>query len=322
MTASGAAGGGDASGRARILVIKLGALGDFIYALGPMQAIRRHHPDAEIILLTRAAYQELARRSGLFDAIRIDAEPKPWQPAATWALRGWLRGAGFRRVYDLQTSDRTGWYFRLFWPGPWPEWSGIARSASHHHHYVRPTLTHTLDRQRTQLGIAGIADVRMPDLAFMDGDVARFALPEPFALLVPGSSRRMAVKRWPADRYGAIARQLAGRGIAPVLLGGEEEADAIAIVAGICPEAVSLAGRTTIFDIPALGRRAVLCIGNDTGPMHMAALAGCPTVALFSTGSFPDKAAPRGDHVRVLVRDALADLPVAEVAAAALALGK
>jgi len=304
----------------RILVIKLGALGDFIYAVGPMQAIRRHHSDARITLLTRPAYAELGTRTGLFDEVWTDSEPKLWNLPGLLTLRARLVGGGFERIYDLQTSDRTGFYYRLFWPGKAPEWSGIVPGCSHYHHYRRPTLIHTQDRQRTQLGIAGIDDVRPSDLSFMRSDIARFGLPEAFALLIPGSSLKMAVKRWPAEHYGAIANRLAEQGIAPVLIGGPEDGTAIATIRDICPAARDLSGQTTLYDIPELARAARLAIGNDTGPMHMAALTGCPTVAIFSTASFPDKAAPRGGNVRLLVAERLPDLSIDSVRQASEAL--
>ncbi|UUX51314.1 glycosyltransferase family 9 protein [Nisaea acidiphila] len=297
----------------RILVIKLGALGDFIYAVGPMQAIRRHHPNAEITLLTRPAYAELGERTELFDQVWTDREPKLWNLPGLIALRSRLIGGRFDRIYDLQTSDRTGLYHRLFWPGNAPEWSGIVPGCSHYHHYKRPTLIHTQDRQRTQLEIAGIEDVRASDLSFMTSDIARFGLPADFALLIPGSSLKMAVKRWPAEFYGAIAKQFEEQGLLPVLIGGTEDADAIATIKSICPTARDLSGQTTLYDLPELARAACLAIGNDTGPMHIAALAGCQTVAIFSTGSFPDKAAPRGDNVQLLVAECLTELSVETV---------
>ncbi len=119
--------------RPSILVIKLGALGDFVQALGPMAAIRRHHADARIVLITAPALAPLARASGYVDEIWLDARPPLWVASAWLALRRRLREERFARVYDLQTSDRSGWYFRLYWPGPRPEWSGIARGASHPH---------------------------------------------------------------------------------------------------------------------------------------------------------------------------------------------
>ena len=305
----------------RILILKLGALGDFLYALGPMRAIRDHHQGAKLTLMTRPPYAELAQRSGLFDDIIFDPEPKVWNIGAALALRRTLWNAGHTKIYDLQTSDRTGWYYRLMGPGPRPDWSGIVPGCSHYHHYKRPTLTHTIDRQTEQLRIAGITAVPRSDLSFMEGDIARFELPGKYVLLVPGSSARMAIKRWPAASYAHLAERLVLRGVTPVVLGGVEETDAIQTIIDHCPGAISLEGRTTIFDIPSLGRHALACAGNDTGPMHMVAMTGCPTAAIFSTASFPDKAAPRGPTVTVLTRDVLSDLSVDEVEAALLANG-
>ena len=67
--------------RPRILVIKLGALGDFLMALGPMQAIRRQHPDAELVLLTREPYRQLGRSTGLFAQVWVDPAPRSNGPA-------------------------------------------------------------------------------------------------------------------------------------------------------------------------------------------------------------------------------------------------
>ena len=60
----------------RILVIKLGALGDFVQALGPMKAIRKAHPDAEITLMTSDPFSTLGILSGYFDHVMIDVKPK------------------------------------------------------------------------------------------------------------------------------------------------------------------------------------------------------------------------------------------------------
>ncbi len=62
--------------------------------------------------------------------------------------------------------------------------------------------------------------------------------------------------------------------------------------------------------IAALAHTAKAAIGNDTGPMHLIALCGCPSVSLFSSASDPQQSAPRGEHVRVLQKDDLHDLSV------------
>src|SRR6266568_3426199 len=135
----------------RILVIKLGALGDFVQALGPAAAIRAHHPEAAITLLTTAPFAELARRAPYFDEVWIDERPRLSALRGLLELRRRLRGAGFARIYDLQTSGRSSAYFHLMGPGARPEWSGIARGASHPHDNPRRDSMHTIERQSDQL---------------------------------------------------------------------------------------------------------------------------------------------------------------------------
>ncbi|HYZ40467.1 MAG TPA: ADP-heptose--LPS heptosyltransferase, partial [Stellaceae bacterium] len=113
------------------MVIKLGALGDFIQALAPMPDIRRHHAGDRITLLTTWRYAALAAQTRLFDDVMIDNRPKALDLKGWFELRRKLRRGRFDRVYDLQTSDRSGIYARLLWPGPIPEWSGIVWRCSH-----------------------------------------------------------------------------------------------------------------------------------------------------------------------------------------------
>lgn len=301
----------------RILVIKLGALGDFILAFGPFAAIRTHHPDAEITLLTTRPFAALGAASPYFDHIWVDDKPKMWQVPKVLKLRRQLNAGRFTRVYDLQTSDRSSWYFRLM--GGEVPWSGIASGCSMPHANPDRDHMHTIERQAEQLAMAGIASVPPPDLSWAEGDVARFGLPQPFALLCPGGAPHRPAKRWPAERFAEAARWLAARNVTPVLLGTAAEQAEVDTVRAGCPEAVSLVGKTAFIDILGLGRRALLALGNDTGPMHLIAAAGCPSVVLFSHDSDPSLCAPRG-RVTVLRRPTLAELPTAEVEGALAAL--
>jgi len=302
----------------RILVIKLGALGDFVQALGPFAAIRARFPDASITLLTTRPFVGLARACPWFDEVWIDDKPRFWQVRRLLSLRRRLRGGGFDRVYDLQTSDRSSSYFRLI--GGDVEWSGIARSCSHPHANPNRDRMHTIERQREQLAMADIPEVPPPDLSWVAaGTAADFGLSAPFVLLCPGGAAHRPAKRWPAERFGAVAARLAKRGLTPVLIGTTAEAEAIATIRALCPQAVDLAGRTGFLDILGLGRAAAAALGNDTGPMHLIAAAGCPSVVLFSGDSNPDLCAPRG-RVTILRRPVLADLGEAEAAAALIRL--
>jgi ADP-heptose:LPS heptosyltransferase len=300
----------------RILVIKLGALGDFVQALGPMAAIRHHHAAARIVLITQHPFEALARAAGYADEIWLDERPsllgvRPWL-----AMRRRLREGHFDRVYDLQTSDRSGWYFRLFWPGPWPEWSGIARGCSHPHDNPQRDFMHTIERQAEQLRIAGIADTPLPDLSWANAGIARFAMPKHYALLVPGGAAHRPAKRWPLERYAELAEALVVRALTPAIIGGAAEAPLAEAIRSLATETVDLTEKTSFVEVAALARHAALAVGNDTGPMHLIAAAGCPSVVLFSRDSDPALCAPRGPQVTLLRRPSLDELSVEEVLAA------
>lgn len=297
---------------ARILVIKLSAFGDFVLSLASFQAIRAHHAVAEITLLTTAPYRAMAEASGCFDRVWLDDRPAWWQPAGWLALRRRLAEGRFERVYDLQRSDRSGAYFRLL-PAPKPEWVGTVAGCSHRYTPPADRVLHICEREAQQLALAGVPRPGLPDLGFLDADLAAFELPACVALLVPGGSAHRPGKRWPAERYAALARHLLEQGTTPLLLGAEAERQEIAAIAAAAPGARDLCGRTSLAALAALGRRAALAVGNDTGPMHLIAAAGCPSLVLYSAESDPAKIAPRGPAVATLRRDRLADLPLEEV---------
>jgi ADP-heptose:LPS heptosyltransferase len=303
------------TGRPRILVIKLGALGDVIQALGPMAAIRRHHADAEIVLLTTAPFAAFLHKAPYFDTVWVDERPGPFDALGLWRLRAHLRSAGFSRVYDLQTSTRSNWYFRLLGGRPRVEWSGIARGASHPHDDPRRNAMHTLDRQADQLRRAGILDVPVPDLSWARADLSRFAIPQRYVVLVPGGAPHRPAKRWPVSHYAALASTIVGRVAMPVVVGGPAERGLGGAISAAVPDTRDLTGQTDLAELAAIGRRALWAVGNDTGPMHIMVAAGAPATVLYSAASDPLLTAPRGPTVRVLQRETLGDLAVEEVAA-------
>ncbi len=310
----------------RILVIKLAALGDVVQATGPMRRIRAAHPDAEIDLLTTPPYASLAEALGVFDRIDADGRPRGWFAHLRLAAR--LRGRGYNRVYDLQTSDRSSAYRLMFAPR-FPEWSGIAPGASHPHANPRRDAMHTLERQAEQLRDAGIwpdapttpGSAPAPDLSGLGAgiDPAAFGLAAPYALLVPGASPQRPGKRWPAAGYAALAAALHARGLAVGVVGGPAEGGLAREIA-CAIEVADLTGRTDFAQLAGLGARAALVVGNDTGPTHLLAATGAPTLALFSGESDPALCAPRGRRVAVLRRERLSDLDPEAVIGGAMAL--
>jgi ADP-heptose:LPS heptosyltransferase len=244
--------------------------------------------------------------------VLVDERPRVFDLAGWWRLRRLLRGGGFARVYDLQTSERSSFYHRLMGR---PPWSGIARGASFPHDNPARDGMHTLERQADQLRRAGIAAVPPPDISWAAADIAPLALPERLLLLVPGGAAHRPEKRWPIEHFAALAVLAERHKLTPVVLGGSAERPLGAVIAERAPGARDLTGRTRLGEIVALGRVAEHAVGNDTGPMHLLVAAGCSATVLYSAASDPALTAPRGDDVTILRRPDLAALGVAEVAA-------
>jgi ADP-heptose:LPS heptosyltransferase len=314
----------------KILVIKLSALGDFVLALAAMKKIRQAHPKAHISLLTTPPFEALAKASPYFNAVATDGRPESFPE---WmALRKRLRAAGYDRVYDLQTSSQSNRIFQILRPHP-PAWSGIAMGCSLPHKNRLRDQMHTLERQADQLMYAGIwpdaptapGTAPPPDLSWVlaqapgDRPPTLGVKPKPYVMFVPGGSSHRTEKRWPVEKYGELARILYARGFDVVIIGGPQESALAHAIQREVPRARDLTGRTDFARIAVLGAKAAMAVGNDTGPLHLAAAAGAPTVVLFSGASDPALSAPRG-KVAVLQADKLSELSVAKVAQAAASL--
>jgi len=314
----------------KVLVIKLGALGDFVLALAAMKKIREAHPKAKITLLTTPPFEALAKLSPYFNTVETDGRPEDFGDLTQ--MLGRLRKARYDRVYDLQTNSRTNWYFQALRPFP-PQWNGIAFGcALPQRNKARQTM-HTLERQADQLRAAGIwpdapvehGNAPPPDLSWIlrrhkdARPVAGAAAPRPYVLFVPGGSAHRPEKRWPVEAFAQLGSLLKARGLDIVIIGGPQESAMARAIQKSVGQARDLTGRTDFAQLAVLGAKAALVVGNDTGPTHLLAAAGAPTIALFSDASDPDLCGPRG-HVAVIRSPDLKALPVSTVASAAMSL--
>tara|TARA_Y100001960_G_scaffold332718_1_gene434442 strand:+ start:975 stop:1844 length:870 start_codon:yes stop_codon:yes gene_type:complete len=270
-----------------------------------MAAIKNFHQNERVILLTRRQFLEFAEASGSVDAVWIDPRPGFVDFRKWLALRRCFRGAGFERVYDLQTSQRTSLYHNLFFPDKPPEWSGIARGCSHPHDNAKRDSMHTVERQSEQLICAGVKmrgyeDPSKLDFSWATSDISTFGLPRRYVLFVPGGSQHRPAKRWPEENYNSLAAKVLAWNKTPVLLGGIHETALTARIAAAVPGTIDLAGKTNLLQLAEISRRAEGAVGNDTGPMHLIAAIGCKAIVLYSHQSDPSLCGQRGRDVTIL----------------------
>ncbi len=288
----------------RILIIKPSAIGDVVHCLPVLNLVRTRYPDAHISwLVTPACAGLLERHPQLDEVIRFERRElgKGYKSLrallALFKFARELRAKQFDLVIDLQGLFRSGW---LSWQTRAPYRLGFSSAREggwiFYTHRV-PTGTkeqHAIERYLTLAQAAGCE--REPveyHFAVDDEDRARVAAMVPhdrYAVLLPGAN--WETKRWPAERFAALAPVLSERfGVTPVIAGGPDAAP----LAALLPNAVNLVGKTNLRELVALIERADLVIANDSGPMHIAAALNRPLVTPFG----PTNPVRTGPHRRM-----------------------
>lgn len=291
----------------QILVIKHGALGDIVQGFDAFESLRKSAPTAHITLLTGPAFADFMQRSGWFDEVVIDKRHSPLNLVASWYLRSFLRQR-WDKVIDLQCSRRTQRYARFVRSGV--RWFGTAQSASD----PMPDFTGVNNRDRMMVAVekAGarpmIARLDWLIPASFDGD-----MPQKYCMLIAGCSAAKPSKRWPPQAYADIARAALSNGITPVLIGTAADAEVNQEIRRAVPDVHDMTSRTSLFQLAALASKAVFVIGNDTGPVFLAARAGAPTWMLMGPETNPEMSAPVGPKAKWLRASPLASLDAAQV---------
>lgn len=264
-----------------------------------MQALRAHYKNSRIVFLTTPAFKPLLASSPWCDEIWT-VNRWSWMQAFKWiGFARALRAQNFAHVYDLQRNDRARIMSYLA-PRPLQQkWYG--KKGSPH----IPTF-----------GELRYEDIPMPgqiDTSWLTADIVKYQLPARYAMLVPGCSPGHPYKRWPAAHYARTVHHLHSLGIASILIGTEAEKAVLDEIIRLAPSAINLYGRTSLYEIAEIARQAQIAVGNDTGPMHIAGIVGCPVIALFSGKTSPERSQPLGQTVVTLQAQHIADIAPADV---------
>ena len=275
-----------------IVIVKLSAIGDVLHGVPVAVALRRAFPSARIgWVVEGAAADVLAGHPAIDHCFRM---PRRWlqSAGAVLSLRRQLRSFGADVGIDLQGLFKSGvatWLtgarLRIGFAPP------VAREQSWRcsTRTVLPQATHVVERNCELLGPLGIAvpapTFEMPRWPVsrlrMEDYAASLRLPAPPVIVNPGAG--WASKRWPPERFAAVARALRRRWneTTVVVWGGAAEREAAERIASASGGAAVVAPPTSLQDLGELCRVARLVISGDTGPLHLAAAVGAPCVGLF-----------------------------------------
>ena len=306
--------------RLRVLVVRLGAMGDVLHAMPAVAALRTRLPECHLgwvieprwapLLQTDAAAAARTPAMPLVDVVHT-AHARGWarRPAspATWSamrtLRDELRAQRYDLVIDLQGAVRSALIGRA--SGARLVGEAAPRERPARWFFQRRVTTHGVHVIEQAAEVVSAATglpltPLLPPLPVSEAAEARIAaiLPDsqPLVLLHPGAG--WGAKRWPAQRYGAVAAALAAQGYAVVVnrAPGEESLAADVVrSSGGCAMDVA----TDMAELIAMTRRSALTIGGDTGPLHLACALGKPVVGIFGPTD-PARNGPYGVPFRAL----------------------
>jgi heptosyltransferase I len=311
-----------------ILIVKLSALGDVVHTLPALNALRRYYPKAHIAWLVEEAAVELLQNHPALDLLLVSRR-KTWIEgvrSTQWRQHAremvdfvrCLRRRYYDMVFDFQTALKGAALIALvrggrkigFGPGlPHQELSYLVLNER------IPAISaevHALEQGMIMLEAAGIPSgpieyqlpIRVDHCRMAAGLLSEGGIrpDQPFVVINPMA--KWETKLWQQHKFAQVADCIRAEFNLPVVFTGgpDDQAYIHTILARMKTKALILSGRTDLMTLAAVLQRAALMITTDTGPMHIAAALGTPTVALFGPTS-PGRTGPYGAGHRVLRAD-------------------
>src|ERR1041385_857045 len=298
---------------AKILIVRLGAMGDVLHALPAATAIRAALPNVTLGWLVEERWSELltaqvrkASPSGIspqkpFVNNIHTLDTRRWRqhffrPSATAEIFGALKRVKkieYDFALDFQGAIKSGIFAKLGGAKILAGYVDPRESATRYFYrkILRRQGEHVIEQNLSLASEAlqpllGGRDLKLlaPQLpvdptaeAWADSEITRLGIAS-YAIVNPGAG--WGAKQWPAERYGEVAKALAVHNIKTLVNASPEESTlAQAVVKASGGNAFEL--RCTIGHLIALTRRARILIGGDTGPLHLAAALEIPVVGLY-----------------------------------------
>lgn len=312
----------------RILVFRVGELGDTVVALPAFWALRRHFPEAHLCLLSnnlqgagRAMAHSVLPEEGLFDSyLHYPSSIRGTDWRGTVLLHRQIRKGRFDLVVHLTPSLRTEQQVRrdaLFFqsagisrqllPDTTTEGDGLrsleARTAAMHE---ADRLLSRLERHGVHVTVPPALDLRLTadERHAARGWLRDQKIPSSRQRVAFGPGASKASKKWPEERYRRLGQLLIDQwDIHPVVFGGSTEREMGDRLIQAWGRGSNAAGALSVRTAAALLETSQLYVGNDTGTTHLAAAAGLRCVVLMSAQDAPGKWDPYGPGHQVLRRN-------------------
>lgn len=279
----------------KIAVVRANGIGDYVFAVPALGALRAAFPQAEIVLLGKPWQREfLTHRPGPIDRVEVI----PACPGVGAEVNQAPDADALERFFAAMAAERFDVAIQLHGGGRYSNpftrrlrarFAIGSKSADAEaldawipYFYFQPEILRYLE----VMSLIGVKPAGLePEIAVTRSDRAevdalRLPVDRPWIVIHPGATdgRRL----WPSEQFAAVADRLVEAGAGVIVSGGAAERDIVdAVIAGMRHDAIALCARLSLGGLAALLARAHVVVSNDSGPLHLAAAVGARTVGLY-----------------------------------------
>jgi ADP-heptose:LPS heptosyltransferase len=298
---------------AKILIIKLGSLGDIVQISGAINDISENHKDDEIHIMTTKPYFGLFKKNPHISNVILDKRLSRLNLIYLFSLMKLIKKYNFSKVYDLQNSSRSAFYKRILFPNAGKEiWSSTETTlpeGATKEDFDKGSVLSRFDYQLKNSGI-NTNHTLSPDFSWSTTDISQiknYHQLDKYIVIFPFCSPHLTSKKWPYynDLINLINEKYENN-YKIVIAPGPNEIKETTNINALC--ILDNGKALDISQLAALIKDSSFVIANDTGPAHIAAHLGSKGIALFGSHTSPFKVSIERENFKAIQAPELSKL--------------
>ena len=303
---------------AKILIIKLGSLGDIVQISGAIKDISENHKDDEIHIMTTKPYFGLFKKNPNISNVILDKRLPRYNLIYLYSLMKNIKKYKFSKVYDLQNSSRTSFYKKILFPkatkDTWSSTETTLPTGTSKDDFDKDSVLSRFDHQLKSSGI-NTRRTLSPDFSWSLTDISQiknYHQLEKYIVLFPFCSPHLTSKKWPYynDLINLINENY-DNNYKIVIAPGPNEIKEASNINALC--ILDNGKALDISQLASLIKDSSFVVANDTGPAHITAHLGSRGVALFGSHTSPFKVSIERENFKAIQAPELSKLSAEKV---------
>jgi len=303
---------------AKILIIKLGSLGDIVQISGAIKDISENHKDDEIHIMTTKPYFGLFKKNPNISNVILDKRLPRYNLIYLYSLMKNIKKYKFSKVYDLQNSSRTSFYKKILFPkatkDTWSSTETTLPTGTSKEDFDKDSVLSRFDHQLKSSGI-NTRHTLSPDFSWSLTDISQiknYHQLEKYIVLFPFCSPHLTSKKWPYynDLINLINENY-DNNYKIVIAPGPNEIKEASNINALC--ILDNGKALAISQLASLIKDSSFVVANDTGPAHITAHLGSRGVALFGSHTSPFKVSIERENFKAIQAPELSKLSAEKV---------